>query len=44
LQALVARDKRLLRLQLSLPPQVTTWRLSVQDTSRVNAWLQPTAT
>jgi predicted metalloprotease with PDZ domain len=44
LQALVARDKRLLRLQLSLPPQVTTWRLSVQDTSRVNAWLQPSAT
>ena len=44
LQALVARDKRLLRLQLSLPPQVTTWRLSVQDTSRVNNWLQPTAT
>ena len=44
LQALVARDKRLLRLQLSLPPQVTTWRLSVQDTSRVNAWLQLTAT
>jgi len=44
LQALVARDKRLLRLQLSLPPQVSTWRLSVQDTSRVNSWLQPTAT
>jgi len=43
-QALVARDKRLLRLRLSLPPQVTTWRLSVQDTSRVNNWLQPTAT
>jgi hypothetical protein len=31
-------------LRLSLPPQVTTWRLSVQDTSRVNNWLQPTAT
>jgi predicted metalloprotease with PDZ domain len=44
LQALVARDKRLLRLRLSLPPQVTTWRLSVQDTSRVNNWLQPAAT
>ena len=43
-QALVARDKRLMRLHLSLPPQVTTWRLSVQDTSRVNNWLQPTAT
>ena len=43
-QALVARDKRLLRLRLSLPPQVSTWRLSVQDTSRVNSWLQPTAT
>jgi len=44
LQALVARDKRLMRLHLSLPQQVTTWRLSVQDTSRVNNWLQPTAT
>ena len=43
-QALVARDKRLLRLRLSLPPQVSTWRLSVQDTSRVNNWLQPAAT
>ena len=43
-QALVARDKRLMRLHLSLPQQVTTWRLSVQDTSRVNNWLQPTAT
>ena len=43
-QALVARDKRLMRLHLSLPPQVTTWRLSVQDTSRVNNWLQPSAT
>ena len=43
-QALVARDKRLLHLRLSLPPQVSTWRLSVQDTSRVNSWLQPTAT
>jgi predicted metalloprotease with PDZ domain len=42
LQALVARDKRLLRLPLSLPTAVTTWRLAIQDTTRVNQWLSPT--
>jgi predicted metalloprotease with PDZ domain len=43
LQALVARDKRLLRLPLTLPTAVTTWRLAIQDTNRVNQWLNPTA-
>ena len=43
LQALVARDKRLLRLPLTLPTAVTTWRLAIQDTTRVNQWLNPTA-
>ncbi len=42
LQALVARDKRLLRLPLTLPTAVTTWRLAIQDTIRVNHWLNPT--
>jgi predicted metalloprotease with PDZ domain len=39
LTALVARDRRLLRLELSLPVGVTTWRLSVGKTERVRAWL-----
>jgi predicted metalloprotease with PDZ domain len=43
LQALVARDKSLLRLPLTLPTAVTTWRLAIQDTTRVNQWLNPTA-
>ena len=37
--ALVARDKRLLRLELALPPLETTWRLAVKDEALVNAWL-----
>ncbi len=40
--ALVARDKRLLKLPLNLatPAAVsTTWRLAVQDAKRVSAWL-----
>ena len=41
LQALVARDKRLLQLPLTLPTTVTTWRLAIQDTIRVNQWLNP---
>ena len=40
--ALVARDKRLLRLELSLPPAVTTWRLAVQDAALADEWLQGT--
>ena len=39
--ALVARDKRLLRLPLKLPPAATTWRLAVRDAARVSAWLAP---
>jgi hypothetical protein len=41
--ALVARDKRLLRLALTLPPALTTWRLAVKNEVRVNAWLEPKA-
>ncbi len=37
--ALVARDKRLLRLELTMPPALTTWRLAVQDASKVDRWL-----
>ena len=37
--ALVARDRRLLRLELTLPPALTTWRLAVKDEALVNAWL-----
>ena len=38
--ALVARDKRLLRLELALPPALTTWRLAVKDEALVKAWLE----
>jgi len=41
LQALVARDKRLLRLPLTLPTAVTTWRLAVKDSTPLNQWLNP---
>ncbi|MDP1655421.1 MAG: peptidase M61 [Hylemonella sp.] len=37
--ALVARDKRLLKLPLKLPRAVTTWRLSVRDKPLIEAWL-----
>jgi len=37
--ALVARDKRLLRLELALPQLQTTWRLAVKDEALVNGWL-----
>ena len=37
--ALVARDKRLLRLELTIPPPATTWRLAVKDAAKVDAWL-----
>jgi len=39
--ALVARDRRLLRLPLTLPAGVTTWRLFAQDPARMAAWLHP---
>ncbi len=38
--ALVARDKRLLRLELTLPPSATTWRLAIQDAALASEWLQ----
>ena len=37
--ALVSRDKRLLRLDLAIPPPATTWRLAVKDAAKVQAWL-----
>ena len=37
--ALMARDKRLLKLSLKLPKSVSTWRLTVRDSTRVSAWL-----
>jgi predicted metalloprotease with PDZ domain len=39
--ALVARDKQLLTLPLTLPQAVTTWRLSVRDPLVVQRWLVP---
>ena len=37
--ALVARDRRLLRLPLLVPEAVTTWRLAVRDGKCVTAWV-----
>ena len=37
--ALVSRDKRLVRLELTLPPPSTTWRLAIKDAAKVDAWL-----
>jgi predicted metalloprotease with PDZ domain len=37
--ALVARDRRLLRLDLHLPQAATTWRLVLRDSARAQAWL-----
>ncbi|RZL86104.1 MAG: M61 family peptidase [Variovorax sp.] len=39
--ALVARDRRLLRLPFTLPTGVTTWRLFAQDPARLTRWLTP---
>ncbi len=39
LTVLVARDKRLLRLALALPPAVTTWRLALRDAALAQPWL-----
>jgi predicted metalloprotease with PDZ domain len=41
--ALVARDKRLLRLELTMPPDTTTWRLLPKDAAQVKKWLVPAA-
>ena len=37
--ALVSRDKRFVRLELTLPPPATTWRLAIKDAAKVDAWL-----
>ena len=37
--ALVARDKRLMTLALTLPQTVTTWHLVAHDKARVGQWL-----
>jgi len=37
--ALVSRDKRLVRLELAIPPPATTWRLAIKDAAKVDAWL-----
>ena len=39
--ALVARDKRILNLHLTLPTAVNTWLLVARDKTRVNQWLNP---
>ncbi len=36
---LVSRDKRLLKLSLTLPESVTTWRLVARDNNLVGQWL-----
>jgi len=41
--ALVSRDKRLMRLELAMPPTMTTWRLAVQDAALMDHWLDPKA-
>ncbi|HVZ45535.1 MAG TPA: peptidase M61 [Ramlibacter sp.] len=40
--ALVARDKRLLRLELNIPQAATTWRLALREAQRAQAWLAAT--
>ena len=37
--ALIARDKRLHRLQLCVPLEATTWRLVPRDSALVDSWL-----
>lgn len=39
--ALVARDRRLLRLDLAIPASVTTWRLVLRDPARAQTWFGP---
>jgi len=36
---LVARDKRLLKLTLQLPKNITTWRLAARDAPKLSKWL-----
>jgi predicted metalloprotease with PDZ domain len=37
--ALVSRDRRLLRLDLTVPQAATTWRLVLRDAQQAQAWL-----
>ncbi len=37
--ALVARDKRILRLELKIPAAATTWRLAIKDSKLLDQWL-----
>ena len=39
--ALIARDQRLLRLELVMPPAMSTWRLIVKDAALLERWLTP---
>jgi predicted metalloprotease with PDZ domain len=39
--AIVARDRRLLRLELAIPSAVTTWRLVLRDPARAQTWFGP---
>jgi predicted metalloprotease with PDZ domain len=41
--ALVSRDRQLLKLNLSMPSakEHSTWRLAIDDTKKVTAWLKP---
>lgn len=39
--ALIARDQRLLRLELVMPPAMSTWRLVVKDAALLERWLSP---
>jgi len=41
--ALVSRDKRLLRLPLTLPDTVTTWRLALRESKLAHPWLEADA-
>ncbi len=41
MQALVARDQRLLTLRLSLPSDVKQIKLSARDSARIGTWLEP---
>jgi predicted metalloprotease with PDZ domain len=37
--ALVARDRRIMRLEFNLPASATTWRLVLRDAARAQPWL-----
>jgi predicted metalloprotease with PDZ domain len=39
--ALAARDRRLLRLDLTIPAGITTWRLVLRDPAQAQSWFGP---